>query len=93
MLIQNIARAGLVSRNMMSVAHLGLHHGWPLGPQHFDRLEDVHHALVAHPLQHDTQRDEDSGPPHTSTASGKTTTLKIIKQIQNHQIVANHLKR
>lgn len=47
---------------------LRLHHSWSLRSQHFDRLEDVHHALITHPLQHDTQRDEDSGAPDTSAA-------------------------
>ena len=48
-------------------AHLGLHHGWPLRPQHLDRLEDVDHALVPHPLQHDAEGDEDPGPAHPRT--------------------------
>lgn len=48
------------------MSHLRLHHRWPLRSQHFHRLEDVHHALVTHPLQHDTQRDEDSGAADTS---------------------------
>ena len=44
--------------------HLHLHHGWPLGPQHLHCLEDVHHTLVPHPLQHDAERDEDARPAH-----------------------------
>lgn len=47
---------------------LRLHHGWPLCPQHFHRLEDVHHAFVPHPLQDDAERDEDAGSAHTGTA-------------------------
>ena len=48
--------------------YLCLHHGWPLRPQHLDGLEDVHHPFVAHPLQHDTESDEDSGPADPRTA-------------------------
>lgn len=47
--------------------HLHLHHGWPLGPQHLHCLEDVHHTLVPHPLQHDAECNEDARPAHTST--------------------------
>lgn len=57
----------------MAGPHLRLHHGWPLGPQHLHRLEDVHHAFVPHPLQHDAERDEDSGPAHAGAAGGGGT--------------------
>ena len=49
---------------LLSRPHLRLHHGWPLGPQHLHGLEDVHHAFVPHPLQHDAERDEDTRPAH-----------------------------
>lgn len=49
---------------------LSLDHGRPLRPQHLHRLEDVHHAFVAHPLQDDAEGDEDSGPTHAG--AGKT---------------------
>lgn len=47
-------------------AHLCLHHGWPLRPQGLHRLEHIHHPLVAHPLQHDAERDEHACAPHSS---------------------------
>lgn len=49
--------------------YLSLHHGWSLCAQHFDSLEDVHRPFVTHPLQDNTQSDEDTCPPHTSTAA------------------------
>lgn len=48
--------------------YLRLYHSWPLGAQRLDRLEEVHHALVPHALQHDAEGDEDASPAHTSTA-------------------------
>jgi len=48
--------------------HLCLHHGWPLRPQGLHRLEHVHHPLVAHPLQHDAERDEHARAPDPSAA-------------------------
>lgn len=59
--------AGLPSPPPSPPPHLHLHHGWPLGPQHLHCLEDVHHTLVPHPLQHDAERDEDARPAHAST--------------------------
>ena len=50
---------------------LGLHHGRPLGPQGPHRLEDVHHPLVLHPLQHDGEAGEDPGPSHPGTEDKK----------------------
>lgn len=47
---------------------LGLDHGGPLGAESADRLEDVHHPLVLHPLQHDGEGDEDAGPADPGTA-------------------------
>lgn len=47
--------------------HLCLHHGWPLRPQSLHCLEHVHHPLVAHPLQHDAERDEHACAPNPST--------------------------
>lgn len=41
--------------------------GWPLSAQHLDGLEDVHHALVSHPLQHNTEGDEHASPSYSST--------------------------
>lgn len=51
--------------------YLGLHHGRPLRAQHFDSLEDIHRSFVAHPLQDDTQGDEDTCPPHTGTRAAR----------------------
>lgn len=51
--------------------HLCLHHGRPLRPQGLHRLEHVHHPLVAHPLQHDAERDEDACAPDPSAAQGE----------------------
>ena len=50
---------------------LGLHHRGPLGPQSPHRLEDVHHPLVLHPLQHDGEADEDPGPSHSGAGDEK----------------------
>lgn len=47
--------------------YLSLHHGWSLCPQHFDSLENVHRPFVTHPLQDNTQSDEDACPSHAST--------------------------
>ena len=46
--------------------HLSLHHGGSLCSQGPHSLEDIHHPLVLHPLQHDAQRDEHAGPPDAS---------------------------
>lgn len=57
--------------------YLSLHHGRPLCAQHFDSLEDIHRSFVAHPLQDDTQGDEDTCPPHTGTAAaGEQSALR-----------------
>lgn len=48
--------------------YLCLYHGWSLCPQHLDRLEDVHYSLIPHPLQNNTERDEDTCPPDTRTS-------------------------
>ena len=50
----------------MTLMYLCLNHGWPLGPQGPDCLEDIHHPLVLHPLQHNAQRDEHACPPNAS---------------------------
>lgn len=52
-------------------AHLRLHHGRPLGPQHLHGLEDVHDALVPHALQHDAERDEHARPAYAGTGGGE----------------------
>lgn len=54
--------------------YLSLHHGRSLCAQHFDSLEDVHRPFVTHPLQDDTQSDEDTCPPHASTADKREKT-------------------
>lgn len=53
------------------LVYLSLHHGWSLRPQHFDSLENVHRPFVTHPLQHNTQSDEDTCPPHASATDIK----------------------
>lgn len=55
------------------MAHLCLNCGGSLGTQHLDGLEDVHYALIPHPLQHNTEGDEHSSPSHSSTV-GQTGT-------------------
>lgn len=60
-----VLESGLVAELVLV---LSLHHGWSLCPQHFDSLEDVHRPFVTHPLQDNTQSDEDTCPPHASTA-------------------------
>lgn len=47
---------------------LGLHHRWSLGAKSLHRLEEIDHSLVPHPLQHDAEGDEHSGPAHPGTA-------------------------
>ena len=56
---------------------LRLHHGRSLGPQSPHRLEDVHHPLVLHPLQHDGQADEDSGPANSGAEDEKCLRLEL----------------
>ena len=56
---------------------LRLHHGRSLGPQSPHRLEDVHHPLVLHPLQHDGEADEDPGPSHPGTEDEKCWRLAL----------------
>lgn len=58
---------------MLLRVYLSLHHGGSLCAQHFDSLEDVHRPFVTHPFQDNTQGDEDTCPPHASTAGGKET--------------------
>ena len=48
---------------------LCLHHGGPLRAERPHGLEDVHHALVLHPLQHDAQGDEHTRPPNASAVN------------------------
>lgn len=64
----------------MGSAHLGLHHGRSLCPQHLHRLKDVHHALVSHPLQDDAEGDEDSG-------SADTRAVKQSKEVQRDRLL------
>ena len=46
---------------------LGLYHGWTLSAKSSNGLEDIHHALVLHALQHDAEGDEDAGATNAST--------------------------
>lgn len=67
------------------MSHLCLHHRWSLRSKHFDGLEDVHHALVTHPLQHDTECDKDSGATDTG-ATKKTVDYELLESnIHVHQ--------
>lgn len=52
---------------MQRHAHFCLNSGWPLGAQHLNGLEDVHHTLVPHPLQYNTEGDEHASPSYSST--------------------------
>lgn len=52
-------------------ACLCLNGGRSLSAQHLHCLEDVHHSLVPHPLQDDTEGDEHTRPPHSSTNNDK----------------------
>lgn len=47
---------------------LCLHHGRPLCAQGFNRLEQIHHPLISHPLQDNTESDENTCSSHSSTA-------------------------
>lgn len=49
------------------LTHLCLDRSGSLGAQHLDCLEDVHHPLVPHPLQHYAEGDEHACPAHPST--------------------------
>lgn len=62
--------------------HLCLHHGWPLRPQGLHRLEHVHHSLIAHPLQHDAERDKHACAPDPSTAQREQEVLLETRQPQ-----------
>ena len=44
---------------------LCLDHGGSLCPECPHCLEDIHHALILHPLQHDAQGDKHTRPPDT----------------------------
>ena len=56
---------------------LGLHHGGSLGPQSPHSLEDVHHPLVLHPLQHDGEADEDPCATNPGTEDEKCLRLEL----------------
>lgn len=47
--------------------YLSLDHGWSLSAQHFNCLKDVDHSFIFHPLEYDTQSDEDSCPANSGT--------------------------
>ena len=55
------------------VLYLCLHHGGSLSSQRLDGLEEVHHSLVSHPLQHNAQRDENTRPSYTRTDDQTST--------------------
>lgn len=63
-----------LTHTLLSV-YLSLHHGWSLCPQHFDSLENVHCPFITHPLQDNTQSDEDTCPSHASTVYTKGNVL------------------
>lgn len=60
---------------------LSLDHGRSLRPEHLHRLEDVHHAFVAHSLQDDAERDEDSGPTHAGAGNTSSRGVSISVSI------------
>lgn len=70
----------------MRIFYLGLHHGGPLCSQHFDSLEDVHSTFVAHPLQHNTEGDEDAGAAHSRTAT-ETVGKMVVKTTVHYQVL------
>ena len=72
---------------LMTLMYLCLNHSWPLGPQGPDCLEDIHHPLVLHPLQHNTQRDEHACPPNASAIKKYI----IFKRFFSSQSVENIL--
>ena len=78
-------------------AHLCLNGGWSLGAQHLDSLENVHHALVPHPLQHDAEGDEHTGPSYSSAVGGQmgrcleVDTTRFVARIVICQKVNSHL--
>ena len=55
--------------------YLCLDHECALCPECADSLEEVHHALVLHPLQHDGEADEHSRPPHPGTETNYNSQL------------------
>lgn len=59
----------MLSPGACVTSDLSLDHGRPLCPEHLHRLEDVHHALIAHSLQDDAEGDEDSGPTHAGAGN------------------------
>lgn len=68
---------------MLLSVYLSLHHGWSLCAQHFDSLEDVHRPFVTHPLQDNTQSDEDTCAPHASTAVIKENIFAVCQSSDN----------
>lgn len=85
----------ICSPNQLSL-YLRLHHGRSLRAQHFDSLEDIHGSFVAHPLQDDTQGDEDSRPPHTGTTAAREQTRIRLRpcsiMLQMYFLPATHLQ-
>lgn len=73
--------------NSETESYLRLYHGRALCPQHLNSLEDVHSSFITHPLQNDTQSDEDSGPPHTRTAHTHTHIAARLMYISNQNEV------
>lgn len=65
---------GSVPSSTGAGSHLSLHHSRPLGPERLDCLEKIDHSFVPHPLQHDAEGDEDSGPANAGTVDTHTRT-------------------
>ncbi len=47
--------------------YLCLHHGRPLCAQGLNCLEQIHHTLISHPLQNNTESDENTCSSYSST--------------------------
>lgn len=69
--------------NSWEAHHLCLNGGRSLGAQHLDSLEDVHHALVPHPLQNDAEGDEHTGPAHSGTVGPRGGNILRAGYIQH----------
>ena len=70
-----VKKSSFISLSPKSCTYLCLNHGGPLGPEGANRVEDVHHPLVLHPLQHDRQRDEHPRSAHTGAETKGMKTM------------------
>lgn len=99
-LVQEGQRKETFVRSCEMDPYLGLYHGWPLSAQGFDGLEQIHHSLISHPLQYNTQCDEHSCTTHAGTAEYEYTSVsqythllaQLVQQLQIRTHTYTHLQ-